>query len=933
MQHSIIFKDQPQVAWQEALPLGNGKFGVLVYASAVGLELSFNHYDVYYEKVSRPKDFSKSKTYQEQVAPIAEMSDDFRYANSYIYARNETPDTYAPLYSHSTMPKFGTGQLRFSEGVKLETLRLNIDDGELVVTLQKGDDRLTCTLIVTPDDEFIIYGVRLGEFISEVSLAFLPEADSHEVMTSATMGEISGDGYHAFVKSAVTDFIPQNDHQFSARLRSDAEQATYQFLAETPLKKWETVQAENTARWHKFFASSVTLPDKMLENLWFLYNYTLKISCGAGSLNFKEACGLSGLWNVKNDYLWGSMWYWDVNIQAAFWGAASSGHLDLLHQFNESYLAHATDIKNYSQNVYGSEDWALDYPHTFYNCIQPWCAQFLIEEYDYTKDADFLARILPVLQAQCDFAVAQFLRADGTVHIPYDIAPEQGPLTENSTITLACLRYLFKKTIDFLQVIKQTYPSSYDAFLNGLPDYAQTPERLLDSPHTRAEQWLRHPSLLMPIFPLREENFLPGGKKYQQAQNTVDYVFNNCEIGMFGFGWIASAYAQLGLGDNTIYTLYEKGIDQWMHTNGLPYEESERFMNLTIITKPPIYLPAMMEPMGELTRSINELLYHSETGQLLLFPALPQGKIFAPHMNAASEKSDRQFVSEAWQDVAFKNLALKSGHRISAEVADGQLVSVKIVAGATEQLNITLGVPTRTDFPASVSLQAGETFVWGKAKTPEIAPLEIAGPLVHVSQTHRHIFLGKNKETAYFKAMDAFMCPYLMGNTYQYPMTTLKFDFGEVETKKNYTDVFNRQVNLSVPQAVLATTYRRIAADSLSDGRMGFTEGTEKKAVHNERFDSLRQDALISEAAEIFALNMPQGKYSLLFGIGGAAEKTTTTITINDCTKTIALSGNDFTTVEWPLMHDGGNLIIHLSAGTDPWCLNFLLVNKDRTTY
>lgn len=947
MSHQIIFKDQPTVEWQEALPLGNGKFGVQIYSSATGLNLSFNHYDLYYEEVAKPKDFSKSQTYAEKVAKISQWTDDFRYDNNYIYAQNPVPDDFSPLYTGTVMPKMGTGELIFQPGVVLESLILNLDEGVIELTAtntnltgteQKNDDAhqptLTCEFLVTPNDQLLIHSEHLADIFACARFSFLPDAPSHSLQTNKKKGEVSSDGHVATLQSSFSAVVMMSTHSFEGQFSKEATEVAYTFLNQSRPTHWDVAQKANQKKWHTFWQSSVALPDKMLENLWFLYNYVLKISSGAGSRYFKEACGLNGLWNVHHETLWGSMWYWDVNIQAAFWGAASSGHLELLHQFNESYLAHEADIKNYSAHVYGSTNWALDYPHMFYNCIQPWCAQFLIEEYDYTADPTFLAKILPVLRAQCAFVVDHFLQKDGTVNIPYDISPEQGPLTENSTVTLVCLRYLFKRTLEFLP----DAPDRFKQFYHALPDYAQTPKRLLDSPHTRPMQWLRHPSQLMPIFPLREENYLPGGKNFAQAKNTAEFVLNHCEVGMFGFGWIASAFATLGCGDEAIYALYEKGIDQWMHTNGLPFEESERFVNLTILTKPPLYLPAMMEPMGELTRSINELLFHSECGTLNLFPALPKGKTFAPKSSFAFEKVDEQFTTTAWTDASFTNLAMKGGHRISAEVVDGKLIALKIKAGSTENVALHCGVPENNKFaPLStvLHLKKGQTFSWGVFSAEKPAPaLEPLAPLVHISQTHRHIFLGKNKQTAYFKAMDAFMCPYLMGNTYQYPATVLKFDFGTATTEKNYTDVFFRQINLAVPQRILATTYLRIDAQNIFDGKQGFLIGSPKHVEKSVGVDSLRQDTLTGQNKDIFALEMPQGKYSLLFGVGGTEQATQTKITINGFTQVVTCAPQEHITLEWPLMHTGGRLGINISPGEkEPWCLNFLLVNKERSTY
>ncbi|HBD00159.1 MAG TPA: sugar phosphorylase, partial [Lachnoclostridium sp.] len=136
--------------------------------------------------------------------------------------------------------------------------------------------------------------------------------------------------------------------------------------------------------WNQFWTSSVRLPDYFLETLWHLHVYLMECSSGKGSAYPEQACGLSGLWDIRRPNMWGSMWYWDANIQTAFYGTYSSGHPELLKIFCDGYLAYEEEIREYTEKVYGTEGWALDYPHTLYHCIQPWCAQFLWLYYQYS---------------------------------------------------------------------------------------------------------------------------------------------------------------------------------------------------------------------------------------------------------------------------------------------------------------------------------------------------------------------------------------------------------------------------------------------------------------------------------------------------------------------------------------------------------------------
>lgn len=45
--------------------------------------------------------------------------------------------------------------------------------------------------------------------------------------------------------------------------------------------------------------SGVSIPDKLLEKLWYMNLYSLECSSGKGARLYQQACGLSGLWNIR----------------------------------------------------------------------------------------------------------------------------------------------------------------------------------------------------------------------------------------------------------------------------------------------------------------------------------------------------------------------------------------------------------------------------------------------------------------------------------------------------------------------------------------------------------------------------------------------------------------------------------------------------------
>ena len=120
--------------------------------------------------------------------------------------------------------------------------------------------------------------------------------------------------------------------------------------------------------------------------------------------------------------------------------------------------------------------------------------------------------------------------------------------------------------------------------LQEMPEYARTKDgsRWKDSPLVQDEIFLRHPSVLMPVFPAEEVHMESPRQEREAAENTIRYASENTEAGTFGFEWIAAAAARMGAGESALRILYENGLDLMTHSNGLGYEESER-LSTTVI--------------------------------------------------------------------------------------------------------------------------------------------------------------------------------------------------------------------------------------------------------------------------------------------------------------------------------------------------------------
>ncbi|MFC5452714.1 glycosyl hydrolase family 95 catalytic domain-containing protein [Paenibacillus aestuarii] len=755
---TVTYDNAPS-SWNEALPIGNGHFGGMVFFEEQQLTLALNHYEVYYQKLHR-----YSKAYQHGGGRDYTR----QYGMSFQELKQRAKDLYrnpaeAPIYlygdalSTSSMHrKYGkpsggashypTGEIILHPGGALTepddySLSLNIEQGAVDLRMEKGEDRLSVRTLIATEADYAIMEIKQAKagLLQAVSLSvparryaettvtyhqldattfyyegsFYPDGENKaqygpftflvmikligaqgfvEHSAGALRIQLDGAGEEiTLMATVVTEMEMERQELLSAALQRMSQAVT----------RVDAMKAEHQRHWACFFArSSVTIPDKMLEDLWYINLYALACSSGKGGRMAEQSCGLNGLWDIRQPTKWGSMWYWDVNIQAAFWPLYTANHLEIAEAFNDGLLAYVQEAERMADQYYGLDGVAADYPHALYVSIWPWCAQFLWDYYRYSMDHEFLReKAYPVFKRIARF-VEGYLRYDaekGQYDVFPDISPEQGPLTRNSTCSLAAIRYLLRIAARSNELLGEADEDRqrWQEIAAQLASYrvAASPrygEVLLDSEWAPPGLHLRHPSLLMPIYPIGEIGKWSEAVWKQRAERTLRYAENHTEYGVFQFGWLSCAASRLGDGDMALRLLYEQGIDLSLRSNGLFAEETERWMNYCNITNEPLYHPHMMEASGEIVAAVNEMLLQSYSGVIEVFPAVPTGE---PELQRSAglyehEVARKVRVYPGWRDCSFRQLLAVGGFEVSAEMKDGQVrwVRIRSMAGGTVRL-------------------------------------------------------------------------------------------------------------------------------------------------------------------------------------------------------------------------------------------------------
>lgn len=1011
--HTILYDNAPS-DWNEGLPIGNGVFGGMCWFRNAQYHTALNHYEVYYSICER---YRQKQQVQERIEETKEppcakyvkaAQENFRdytkgpyrnYRKSIWPKADEVKDT--PMHRGVSHPTAGEVFLTLSDKLcnpEQYRLSLDIEDAKVRLFTQREQKKLEIETCVLTSNDTLVHTVKQSEpgCVGEMSLIWpkrrnqqnftcsFQQVDDRTFLCRASFFPWAEDRSifppFCFVTAirlsdAKGELVYVGEREIRLKVKEDKKE--YQIFACTVTQLQssdpvtEVIRQLNVVEsgfsdflqkhgiyWNNFFEkSSVCLPDKFLEKLWYHSLYILNCCSGKNGRRFEQACGLNGLWDVRQPTIWGSQWYWDVNIQAAFWPVYTANHLELAEVFNEGFLAYAEDAARRAREFYHAPGYAIDYPFEFYNCIWPWCAQFLWWYYEYTQDKKFLReKAYPMFREQVRFIshVAKYDEERCVLVIFPDVSPEQGPVARNSTVTLSVVKYLLYFTMKANRILNESEEEfeEFEKLYHRLPDYPTAHvfpygEMWRDSEVSPPGIPLRHPSLLMPVFPVGEVNRYSREHERILAENSVRFASENTEIGVFQFGWISAAASRLGWGNLALRVLYEQGLDLILRANGMGAEETDRWINHCLVEGGPLYFPCMMECVGEIPLSINEMLLQSVDNEIRVFPAIPDGREDIFHNAYCQEplaEPSRKEPPPIWQDVSFEKLLAKGGFEVSAELTSGKVsyVNMKSLYG----LPVRLRLPKKLCHPKVMSdgkdipfQEENGVLCFETQQGCSYRVLDNCQMLTvdrkiqryheefhYLSHLGRRVFAGKDANTDTIRLLDSFLHDHYIANERYHSIIPYCFSFGvdkacmkEIKVPRYLPAIDSEKQFIKITPLIRYT----------EELGFGFSSENHMCSCDTGEFNCLLQDFIQGDFPMQFWVELPKGMYEFLVVSGGSVAETI--ISIKNGNGVRMQSDAERYAAETLFVHhkeDGPLYLDVQSKAGKQWNLNLLVIRK-----
>ncbi len=437
--------------------------------------------------------------------------------------------------------------------------------------------------------------------------------------------------------------------------------------------------------------------DPGLEALLFQYGrYLLISSSRPGGL----PANLQGLWNDNNSPPWHSDYHANINVQMNYWLAEPANLAECAEPFFDlvdsqlpawrQATAAAKEFKtedgNFSQrgfairtshNITGGMGWNWDKTANAWYCRHFW------EHFAFGRDTNFLRETAyPIMKETCEFW-ADHLKTlpDGKLVVPDAWSPEHGPTEDGVSYSQEIVWDLFNNYAHAVDVLgtDKNYRDKIAAMRDrlatpGIGSWGQLLEwmhELHDPQHPELDtpnDHHRHTSHLFAVYPGDQISVTKTPKLAAAAKVSLDArgISPDSDVREWSFAWRTALYARLHDAEPAHQMLQQL----FSARNTCP--------NLF-----GLHPPMQIDGNFGITAGIAEMLLQSQAGEIELLPALPA----------------------EWPAGKITGLRARGGYEVSIEWKDGKLVSASVKnISVSGPINVRCG-----DRIIQLNLRPGET--------------------------------------------------------------------------------------------------------------------------------------------------------------------------------------------------------------------------------
>jgi alpha-L-fucosidase 2 len=704
----VLWYRAPAEDWQrEALPIGNGRLGGMVFGGIASEHVQFNEDslwigdeqdtgsyqafgDLYVEFDGAPaaaESYRRSLDLATGIHEVRYRQGATSYCRTYFCSH---PAQVMVLQFAADKPAAYSGRVRLADahdtgGLTAEDNRLTISGSLAGYVYGQGSTRgRTEPYDIALDYEAQILVLNEGGSVraSDTEIVFA-DCDSLTILLAADTD---------YVNDRARGWKGDHPHErISAQLAAASRQSR-EALRETHLQDYQPLFARCQIDLGQTAPAARDLPtdarlqayragaaDPDLEELVFQYARYLMISSSRpGSL----PANLQGLWNMSNQPPWRSDYHTDVNIQMNYWFVDAANLAECFEPLAEWVNSIRSVRRDETQATFGTRGWISHAENGVFGGSTwkwskgdaAWVAQNLWDHYAFTQDQQYLrTRAYPVLKELCEFWQDHLKELpDGRLVSPDGFSPEHGPHEDGVSFDQQLVWDLFTNTIDAAQTLQVDEP--FREQLRAMRErllgpqigrWGQLQEWMVDRDDPQDQH--RHLSHMIAVHPGRQISPLTTPELAQAARVSMN-ARGDASTG-WSRAWKISIWARLHDG-NRAYKILNSMLGSMI---------LENLFN----THPPFQIDGNFGYAAGLC----EMLVQSHMDQVHFLPALP----------------------DAWSTGSVRGMRARGGLAVDLWWEEGRATKAILTAAVDGEHRLLAPAGQQIDGPERIQLRAGES--------------------------------------------------------------------------------------------------------------------------------------------------------------------------------------------------------------------------------